>query len=748
MLKNLLFSLTLAASVLSVSAQEVIKPTAQFGKSAKVEAAKKLDAKVGQLKKSVWVSPNSENLKIANRAQSTFSGVSKAGEATKKVWWSYPGDDLTALKLINSTSYNIAMYVPKSLAGAKIDSLSAMFFGKSSLTSDVTFWVSAAQTNAQGQMLLPNPGSYDKTCTLLKSDVVDPIKDGTTSYLSPSRVKLPEGYQIPENGCFVGYSFTASATTEYPLILLAGNLVDGGGYVWIESQKGWASLYEANYGNSTASILVDVTGLTSANVTPAGIQETPALVGKEASIPVSISNDGFNALSSVSYILTVDGQAQEEKTYNFATKLNASTQGFLYATYTPKEEGVKNVSINITKVDGVENTSNAPQLEGGTVLALSKSAPRVSVVEESTGAWCGWCPRGHVGLKKLKEDLGGGVITLASHVGTNQEPTQTNTVEKPDAMTTADMTTNTGDYLYFQAALTGGSAPVAIFDRAASADPYLGQGSNSTTKEYHFGATDVVNQLQASLPSEADFKLTADWADENKTSIKADVTTTFNIDRENYPYGIVYVLSEDGMKDPNPSTTAYHYTWAQTNYYAKEFADYMQTQGEPFTGADPFVDEDMASYRNGSMLVSDQVYDHVIVGAWAPSVAVSQTLSILDVLTGYTDPFSDLFMQKGQAVDYSKTLTLTSSMKKLIQDKNNLSIAALLVNTNNGMIVNAAQVSLGTGTGINGVTNNNDANAKEVARYNANGQLLKAPQKGLNIIKLSNGKSVKVMVNK
>ena len=43
-------------------------------------------------------------------------------------------------------------------------------------------------------------------------------------------------------------------------------------------------------------------------------------------------------------------------------------------------------------------------------------------------------------------------------------------------------------------------------------------------------------------------------------------------------------------------------------------------------------------------------------------------------------------------------------------------------------------------TGINGISN---ANATVVARYAADGTRLSAPQKGLNIVKLSNGKTVK-----
>ena len=44
-------------------------------------------------------------------------------------------------------------------------------------------------------------------------------------------------------------------------------------------------------------------------------------------------------------------------------------------------------------------------------------------------------------------------------------------------------------------------------------------------------------------------------------------------------------------------------------------------------------------------------------------------------------------------------------------------------------------------TGVNGIADN--ANAAVVARYAADGSRLSAPQKGLNIVKLSNGKTIK-----
>lgn len=65
---------------------------------------------------------------------------------------------------------------------------------------------------------------------------------------------------------------------------------------------------------------------------------------------------------------------------------------------------------------------------------------------------------------------------------------------------------------------------------------------------------------------------------------------------------------------------------------------------------------------------------------------------------------------------------------------------------NNECVTNANSVKLtNITTGIKGVYNNG-ANAVETARYNAAGQVISAPQKGLNIIKMSNGETRKVIV--
>ena len=74
-----------------------------------------------------------------------------------------------------------------------------------------------------------------------------------------------------------------------------------------------------------------------------------------------------------------------------------------------------------------------------------------------------------------------------------------------------------------------------------------------------------------------------------------------------------------------------------------------------------------------------------------------------------------------------------------------LSLTAILVNLNSLGIVNATQVHLGAGAA--GITDvQKDANSNVVERYNLNGMRMNAPQKGLNIVRLADGRCVKVAV--
>ena len=101
-------------------------------------------------------------------------------------------------------------------------------------------------------------------------------------------------------------------------------------------------------------------------------------------------------------------------------------------------------------------------------------------------------------------------------------------------------------------------------------------------------------------------------------------------------------------------------------------------------------------------------------------------------------------VKKDVADEYVTTLDISEN--QLIQNKDNLKLVVMLLNTNTGCIVNADEVSIVPDpTGIEGIRDNGSSDAHEVARYNLNGVRMAAPAKGMQIVKMSDGRVVKVM---
>ena len=87
------------------------------------------------------------------------------------------------------------------------------------------------------------------------------------------------------------------------------------------------------------------------------------------------------------------------------------------------------------------------------------------------------------------------------------------------------------------------------------------------------------------------------------------------------------------------------------------------------------------------------------------------------------------------------------SHKRVIQDKSKLNVCVLLINMKTGQIENAAKrrISDAKTTGISSSSQRKSA-AAETARYTLEGRRIQTSQKGVNIVKYSDGSVRKEMV--
>lgn len=707
-----------------------------------------LDVKTQQNKKAdfkfksnhIWANTNdvkkmAQNMPLMS-ANANGAKMAKAEAATTKAltWFSYVnsnalgvmGFDFLAENLKNAeffagqTKYNVACMVPANYAKAKIDSVE--FFVLSGCQYDnLTVWATPVKIlEENGQQYIDMPESADKAevqYVIPAADVKAVLDKLPANYVGPVSVKLPKPLTIGSDGAIVGYSFDGKSS-DTPVVLAGSSNEDGGFLFQFEDdgKRNFMSFAGIFGQSSTITVGMDVTDCDANDAAVQAGPETTTLLNTKQQYPFYVINNSAKAITEITYTITIDGQEGEEKTLKLSSPIESLSSGALPLTAAFENDGVHSVEFLLSKVNGNENLNTNKSAEYS-IIALEKSADRVSVVEEQTGTWCGWCPRGHVGLELLNKQLGDKVITLAGHFfGDETTVDPMNIYQLTNNSTQAEAYADYGWVTMSMAqGLGGGGFPGAMFDRALVADPYMGintkKGKNGT---YEFGATELVKTMQELIPSEADFSMTATWADDKNTDIKVDLTTTFNYDRfGEFPYGVAFVLSENGM-------TGKGATWKQTNYYSKLLGA---------QGASDYNNPDMSAWFKGGSYVST-TYDNVVVQAWNPLGTTALVKS------------KESDIMKGEAIPFSEKLTVNSD---LIQNYDNLTLSALLVNLNSGAIVNAAKVVLGKcAAGIEDV--NSEANSNVVSRYNVNGMRINGAQKGLNIVKLANGKVVKMAV--
>lgn len=283
-------------------------------------------------------------------------------------------------------------------------------------------------------------------------------------------------------------------------------------------------------------------------------------VGDEAVVPVTIKNKGVNNITSVSYTITSNNDpstATPEVTVPINNIVNGATATFdvSFDTSVPLRD---TRTVTITKVNGQPNDAPAADcVASGQFTVVAFLFTRVPVIEEFTGTWCGWCPRGFVGMEMAHEKYGDQVVLIAAHNGDPMEISDYNPV----------MSTVSG-------------FPDARVNRATDIDPNPDAIQSS------------IDQSMLEVPVGM-VQVTAQWDDEQMKTIKMDATSKFAFAEENANYGIAFVLTEDGMKGTSSS-------WAQSNYYSGQsgypsYMDWWCSQGSKVTGLE---------------------YNFVAVGAW------------------------------------------------------------------------------------------------------------------------------------
>ena len=175
------------------------------------------------------------------------------------------------------------------------------------------------------------------------------------------------------------------------------------------------------------------------------------------------------------------------------------------------------------------------------IVVLNTVPKKRTLLEEYTGTWCGWCPRGFVGLEKLAEFYPDEYVLVSYHNGDDMEIM---------------------DYSLFPSPVSG--FPDAWMDRDVELDAYYGLVYGA--KE--FGIADDLAARNKDF-GQADINL-ATTLNDDQTAVTIDADVTFPYDLTDGNYAVEYILVADGLTDES---------WGQSNYYANGSVQRCRSNG-------------------------------------------------------------------------------------------------------------------------------------------------------------------------
>lgn len=205
-----------------------------------------------------------------------------------------------------------------------------------------------------------------------------------------------------------------------------------------------------------------------------------------------------------------------------------------------------------------------------------------------------------------------------------------------------------------------------------------------------------------------DIDVKAEW-NASGNGINVQSTTTFRTNMSNANYALAYVVVEDGMHDAS---------WSQANSY-DGLTDLLKEN------------EEMAVFVNGARNVYGLKYNHV-------------ARAFLGIDSGMEGSLPNNVVAD-RDIKHKATFDGVGSNWKP-QNKQNLRVVVMVIDNTTHNVVNGAHCPIKP-YNTTGIANPKAAAERvEVARFNLNGQRLSAPERGINIVKYSDGTVEKVRV--
>src|SRR5687767_13891000 len=136
-------------------------------------------------------------------------------------------------------------------------------------------------------------------------------------------------------------------------------------------------------------------------------------------ITINVENHGALPLTSIVFSYTANGVTHTDTLTGMNIAPLKSTDITHNINYEVTETGEFPIQIALTSPNGVDDGDPSDNYGEKFIYGLSEQLPKKVVVEEATGTWCTWCPRGAVFMDMIAEDFADIAIPIAVH---NSDP--------------------------------------------------------------------------------------------------------------------------------------------------------------------------------------------------------------------------------------------------------------------------------------------------------------------------------------
>lgn len=359
---------------------------------------------------------------------------------------------------------------------------------------------------------------------------------------------LTEPYEIGINGVFVGSSITtslpsASQTVPPPFLVYNSFNPNGLWYFGTVSAQAWT---DNSASGQVALMVVSLEGENDAMaVNLDRLEDLYTTIDTNFITKGFITNVGGQDVKSLEYSYTVDGADAGTGTIEFAEPLRPNPGQGVEVIF--EFDGISSykeheVVVTIDRLNGEPNVASRPTATFNPYVVLFVPTHR-PLVEEVTGLWCQYCPRGYVAMEEVGAHFGDMVVVCCYH--------------DRDAMSvTSRFPFEVGGY------------PEASIDRQGAVDPY--SGTKHAVIDPVPGIFGVLDERIEVMPfASVDVKNVKS----GDFGISFDIETVFCLEPKTSNYEVGYVITANGLSDPD---------WAQVNNY-NGTGSYKGTPLEPFT---------------------------------------------------------------------------------------------------------------------------------------------------------------------